>query len=217
MNWQALAGLSAEQQRLVMATMARRSFRKGDTLFFEGDVGDSLHVLERGKVAVRTSTPMGEIVTLTVLGVGESFGEQALLADDSRRTASVVALEPVETRVLHRVDFERLRASHPSVERFLVDVMAAQVRRLSTLVLEALYLPADRRVVRRIADLAEVYRGSGDAIDIPVRQEDLATMAGTTRQTANQVLKQLEDDGVVTLRRGGVVIVRPDELRRRAG
>lgn len=216
MNWQALVGLTPEQQRLVMSTMARRSFRKGDTLVFEGDVGDSLHLIERGKVAIRTSTPMGEIVTLTVLGAGESFGEQALLADDARRTASVVALEPVETRVLHRVDFERLRAQHPSVERFLVEVMSAQVRRLSTMVLEAMYLPADRRVVRRIGDLAEIYRGSAPVVDIPVRQEDLATMAGTTRQTANQVLKQLEDDGVVTLRRGGVAIVQLDELRRRA-
>lgn len=216
MNWQALAGLTPEQQRLVMSTMARRSFRKGDTLVFEGDVGDSLHLIERGKVAIRTSTPMGEIVTLTVLGAGESFGEQALLADDARRTASVVALEPVETRVLHRVDFERLRTQHPSVERFLVEVMSAQVRRLSTMVLEAMYLPADRRVVRRIGDLAEIYRGSAPVVDIPVRQEDLATMAGTTRQTANQVLKQLEDDGVVTLRRGGVAIVQLDELRRRA-
>ena len=80
MNWQALAGLNPEQQRLVMSTMARRSFRKGDTLVFEGDVGDSLHLIERGKVAIRTSTPMGEIVTLTVLGAGESFGEQALLS-----------------------------------------------------------------------------------------------------------------------------------------
>ena len=216
MNWQALVGLTPEQQRLVMSTMARRSFRKGDTLVFEGDVGDSLHLIERGKVAIRTSTPMGEIVTLTVLGAGESFGEQALLADDARRTASVVALEPVETRVLHRVDFERLRSQHPSVERFLVEVMSAQVRRLSTMVLEAMYLPADRRVVRRIGDLAEIYRGSAPVVDIPVRQEDLATMAGTTRQTANQVLKQLEDDGVVTLRRGGVAIVQLDELRRRA-
>ena len=84
------------------------------------------------------------------------------------------------------------------------------------MVLEAMYLPADRRVVRRIGDLAEIYRGSAPVVDIPVRQEDLATMAGTTRQTANQVLKQLEDDGVVTLRRGGVAIVQLDELRRRA-
>jgi CRP-like cAMP-binding protein len=211
-----LTGLDEEHRRLVLSRMPRRSFRKGDTLFFEGDLGDSLHVVQTGKVAVRVSTPLGEIVTLTVLGAGASFGEQALLADDSLRTASVVALEAVETRVLHRRDFEQLCRDEPSVERLLVSVMARQVRRLTTLVLEAMYLPADRRVVRRIADLAEVYDAGVVPIDIPVRQEDLATMAGTTRQTTNQVLKQLEDAAVVTLGRGRVVVQRPDDLRRRA-
>lgn len=209
-------GLDDEHRRLVLARMPRRSFRKGDTLFFEGDLGDSLHVVQSGKVAVRVSTPLGDVVTLTVLGAGASFGEQALLSDDSLRTASVVALEAVETRVLHRRDFEQLCRDEPSVERLLVLVMAGQVRRLSTLVLEAMYLPADRRVVRRIADLAGVYDEGRVPIDIPVRQEDLATMAGTTRQTTNQVLKQLEDAGVVALRRGRVEVLRRDDLTHRA-
>lgn len=211
------ADLDDERRQLVLTRMPRRSFRKGDTVFFEGDVGDSLHVVERGTVAVRVSTPLGDVVTLTVLGAGASFGEQALLSDESLRTASVVALERVETRVLHRRDFEQLCRDEPSVERLVGLVMAAQVRRLSTLVLEAMYLPAERRVVRRIADLADVYDEGRLPIDIPLRQEDLATMAGTTRQTTNQVLKQLEEAGVVMLRRGGVEVHRRDELDRRGG
>lgn len=209
------ADLDDERRQLVLARMPRRSFRKGDTVFFEGDVGDSLHVVERGTVAVRVSTPLGDVVTLTVLGAGASFGEQALLSDEPLRTASVVALEQVETRVLHRRDFGQLCRDEPSVERLVGLVMAAQVRRLSTLVLEAMYLPAERRVVRRIADLADVYDAGRLPIDIPLRQEDLATMAGTTRQTTNQVLKQLEEAGVVVLRRGGVEVHQRDELARR--
>jgi CRP/FNR family transcriptional regulator, cyclic AMP receptor protein len=212
-----LAGLDDEQRRLVLTRMPRRSFRKGDTLFHDGDLGDTLHVLERGTVAVRISTPLGEVVTLTVMGPGSSFGEQALLAEDSRRTASVVAIEAVETRVLHRRDFDQLRADHPSVERVLVDLMSAQVRRLSGLVLDAMYLPADRRVIRRIADLAVLYDRGASTIDVPVRQEDLATMAGTTRQTTNQVLKQLEEAGVVRLGRGRMTIADLAELGRLAG
>ena len=100
LNFDLLAGLSDEDRRAVAARMVRRSFRKGETLFDEGDPGDSLHLIEKGRVAIRPSTPLGEVVTLAILGPGESFGEQALLAPDAKRTASAVALEAVEAGAL---------------------------------------------------------------------------------------------------------------------
>ncbi len=211
-----LGGLSEEERRMVVAKMVRRAFKKGDTLFYEGDPGDSLHVMLKGRVAIRTATPQGDVATLTVLGPGACFGEQALLTEASVRTASVVALEPVETRMLHRRDFEELRRRQPSVERFLVEALAAQVRRLTGQVLDALYVPADQRVIRRVADLASLYDVGASPIEVPIRQEDLASMAGTTRPTANRVLKHLEDDGVLTVGRGRMTIHQSAVLQRRA-
>jgi CRP-like cAMP-binding protein len=208
--------LGAEDRRSLLATMARRTYRKNDTLFHEGDPGDTLHVIDKGHVAIRVSTRSGDVVTLTVLGPSASFGEQALLDARSVRTASAVALDPVETRTLHRRDFEALRASSPSVERFLTSMLAAQVRRLTEQLLEALYVPADDRVVRRLADVAEVYADERNDAELVLRQDDLATMAGTTRPTANRVLKQLEAEGTVQLARGRISIADVAELRRRA-
>jgi CRP-like cAMP-binding protein len=209
------AGLNDDERRLVTAKLTRRAYRKGDTLFFEGDRGDCLHIIQKGRVAIRASTPNGDVVTLTIMGPGECFGEQALLSAESRRTASVVALEPVETRMLDGRDFDDLRRRNPAIERFLVDVLAAQVRRLSAQVLDALYIPAEKRLIRRLNDLVRLYAaGPGDTI--PIRQEDLATMAGTTRPTANRVLKSLEDDGVIRLGRGRTVIVDPAGVADRA-
>jgi CRP/FNR family cyclic AMP-dependent transcriptional regulator len=215
-NFDLLAGLSDADRRTVAARMVRRSFRKGETLFHEGDPGDSLHLIEKGRVAIRPSTPLGEVVTLAILGPGESFGEQALLAPDAKRTASAVALEAVETRVLYRRDVDDLRATQPSIDRFLVVLLAGQVRRLSQRVLEALYYPADRRVVRRLAELAELYDDGAGPIVIGLRQDDLATMAGTTRSTTNRVLQQLVDAGVVGLHRGRLEVLDLEALRKRA-
>ncbi|MCY7300342.1 MAG: Crp/Fnr family transcriptional regulator [Ilumatobacteraceae bacterium] len=215
MHTDLLSGLMDDERRLVIAEMTHRTFSKGETLFFEGDRGDSLHIIHTGRVAIRTSTPNGDVVTLTVMGPGECFGEQALLSPDSRRTASVVALERVETRVLHGRDFDDLRRRHPAVERFLVDVLAAQVRRLSVQVLDALYAPAEVRLIRRLNDLVRLYGAESNDV-IPVRQEDLASMAGTTRPTANRVLKALAADGVIELGRSRVVILDPQALQRRA-
>jgi CRP-like cAMP-binding protein len=208
--------LNDVDRRSVLATMTRRSYRKGDTLYFEGDPGDSLHVLQKGHVAVKVSTPFGDVATLTVLGPGESFGELALLGGESLRTASVIALEPVETKALHRRDFDELRRKHPAVERLLVEALAAQVQRLSGQVLDALYVPADKRVIRRMAQLAALYDDGNSVISVPVRQEDIASMAGTTRPTANRVLMSLQADGLLTLARGRTDVLDLPGLERRA-
>jgi len=215
-RYELISRLSETDQQLVLSRMSRRSFRKGDTLFHEGDPGDTLHLIEKGRVAIRPSTPNGDVVTLAVLGPGDCFGEQALLQDSARRTASAVALESVETRMLHKRDFADLRVTYPSVDLFLIEVLAAQVRRLSNQVLEALYMPAEHRVVRRLGELAVLYDEHTTPIVIPIRQDDLASLAGTTRPTANRVLNQLSDDGVVSLARGHLDIIDLPALQRRA-
>ena len=95
-------------------------------------------------------------------------------------------------------------------------MLAGQVRRLTEQLLDALYMGADQRVMRRLADIAEVYAGERNEAELLVRQDDLASMAGTTRPTANRVLKQLESDGTVSLARGRIIVADVAELRRRA-
>ena len=139
------------------AEMRRRRFKRGEVVFHEGDPGDTLHLIEVGHVAIRTSTPMGEVATLVVLGRGDVFGDQALLDPNSRRTASALAVEVTETLSLSRDRFEHLRRTEPAVDRFLVDALAAQVRRLDAHLLDALYVPAETRLLRRLAELTESF------------------------------------------------------------
>jgi CRP/FNR family cyclic AMP-dependent transcriptional regulator len=221
MRWVILEGIDPEQQREVLARCVRRRFRKGDSLFHEGDPGTTLHLLDEGRVAIRVTTPMGDTATLTVLGPGDVFGEQALLQPDGARTASAVALEAVETLTLAARDFADLRTRFPAVERILVSILAAQVRRLSQHLSEALYLPADKRVLRRLLELCSVY--GADSVDgatgpvvVPLTQDDLASMAGTTRPTANRVLQEAVDAGYVALGRARIEVLDPEHLARRA-
>jgi CRP/FNR family cyclic AMP-dependent transcriptional regulator len=69
-------------------------------------------------------------------------------------------------------------------------------------------------VVRRLADLVDIYGDGGPNVNLPVKQDDLASMAGTTRPTANRVLKQLESESVLELRRGSITVVDLARLRR---
>ena len=209
--------LDDADRRALLATMRPRSYRKGAILFTEGEPGDTLFVIDEGHVAIRSSTPEGDVITLTVLGPSASFGEQALLDPRAVRTASAVALDSVKTSILHRKDFDDLRAKSPAVERFLIQLLAAQVRRLSVQLLDALCMSADDRVTHRLAEVADLYADGGTEAHLTLRQDDLASIAGTTRPTANRVLKQLETAGIVRLSRGQIVVTDLERQRRRAG
>jgi CRP/FNR family transcriptional regulator, cyclic AMP receptor protein len=211
-EWALLAGLSDDTRQQVLAAARRRRFARNEVIFHEGDPGDTVHLVTKGHIAIRVTTPLGDTATLTVLGRGTSFGELALLSENNERTATAVALEPTETLSIARRQFDELRHSQPQVERLLTELLAGQVRRLSSHLLEALYVPADKRVLRRLLELSVTY----DDGAVAITQEDLATMAGTTRPTTNRVLKDAEDAGAVTVARGRIQIRDPQLLERRA-
>ena len=94
--------LPVENRERLLAEMRRRRFKRGEVVFHEGDPGDTLHLIEKGHVAIRATTPLGDVATFAVLGPGEVFGDQALLTPSAKRTASAVALEAAETRSLTR-------------------------------------------------------------------------------------------------------------------
>jgi CRP/FNR family transcriptional regulator, cyclic AMP receptor protein len=214
-RWAVLDGVAPRERQGFLDAARRRRFTRGETIFHEGDPADTVHLLDAGRVAVRVATPHGDVAILTILGPGEVFGELALL-NDVPRTATVTALEACETLSLHRRDFERLRATNRSVDRFLAAALARQVARLSGLVVDAHFLPAPTRVLRRLADLVEAFDDGGTPVIVPLTQEDLAHVAGTTRSTVNQVLQRAEHAGAVQVRRGRIEVVDPSILRSQA-
>jgi CRP-like cAMP-binding protein len=210
-EWPLLAGLPDEDLREVLAIARRRTFSKGEVVFHRDDPAESLHLVVRGHFAARLQTPLGDSVLLDVIGPGQSFGELALLLPDSRRSATVSALEDGETRSVFRDDFALLQRRHPGVKDVLLRLLADQLRRSSDRIVEAHYVDAETRVRRRVSELADTY-GTGV---VPLTQEDLAAMAGTSRATVNRVLRDEARRGGVELARGRVTVLDSDALRRR--
>ncbi len=214
MEWPLLADLPAEDVGQLLSIARRRTFEKGEIVFHREDPAESLHLVVRGRFGVRVTTPVGDTVLLDVVGPGASFGEIALLLPDSRRSATVSALEDGETRSVFREDFARLQREHPGVKDVLLRLLAEQLRRASDRIVEAHYVDAETRVRRRLVDLASLYGGEGDPA-IPLTQEDLAAMAGTSRATVNRVLRNEQREDAVALSRGLVTVLDADALRRR--
>jgi CRP-like cAMP-binding protein len=209
-----LAALPAPSRQQVLATARSSSYAPGDVLFRQGDEATTFYLVQRGRVAIHFGTPAGDVIALTVLGPGAVFGELGLIIPRHERTASAVAVDDVTVRGLRRGDFERLRRSHPTVNEFLLSLMAKHLERSTRTVAEVAYLPAARRVACRVSDLVtNVY---ADPV-VRMSQEEIARLAATTRATTNQALMKLQRQGVVTVGRQRIEVHDEPALRAHTG
>ena len=217
MQWALLDGVPEDELRGILQVARRRSFVRNEVVCHRGDPADSCHLIAKGRFAIRTTTSLGDTVTVAIRGPGATFGEMALLVEDGKRLSTVAALEPGETYSIFRTDFDHIRATHPGADRFLWAFLVNEVRTLNERLLEALYLPVDERGRRRLLELAELY-GDGDGpVTVPLTQEVVAELAGATRPTVNQVLRDEERRGAIELTRGRITILDVPKLARRAG
>jgi CRP/FNR family transcriptional regulator, cyclic AMP receptor protein len=214
-EWRLLEGVPGDQVRELLQIARRRRFERNEVVFHRDDPGDSLHLIEKGRFVVRVMTPLGDVAAVAVRGPGESFGEMALVAEGSRRSATVAALEEAETFAVYRDEFERLRHKQPQVDEILFRFLANEVRVLNERLLEALYVPVEKRVRRRLVELAGLYPAGENGVVISLTQETFAELAGATRATVNQVLRDEQERGSIALARGRMEVRDLDALSRR--
>ena len=163
---------------------------------------------------MRRSAPRGDTVTFAIRGPGDTFGEIAMLGSERRRSSTVAALEPAVTLAPGFSELDRLRSAHPNLERHLVELLDRQVRRLSDHLLEALHVPADDRIVRRLLDVCTRYDApdAAGSVIVPLTQDAVGVLAAAARPTTNRVLRRLEADGIPALRRGSIEVLDREAL-----
>lgn len=190
----------------------RRSFGKGEVVFHEGDLADSLHVISSGRFAVRCEVRSGGPVTLAILGRPDIFGEFGIFSPDHRRTATVLAMTSAQTVMVPEAVVMEMFVTRPDFAKAVIGAAVHKGDESKRRLLELVTTPAKLRVLRALVELSAMQQGG----PITITQSDLASLATTTRTTANQVLQQEQQRGTILLSRGRVRIVDIDALIRRA-
>jgi CRP-like cAMP-binding protein len=214
MEWRIFAGIPADDVRAVLTLARRSTYRRNEVVFHRHDPADAVHLVTKGRFDVRVTTQVGDEIALAIRGPGETFGELAVMTE-AERSATVTALEPGETLVVRGSELRRLAHRHPTLDEVLVRLLSEQVAFLSERLVEAYTIDAETRVARRVLELGRLY-GAQPPIVIPLIQDDLAALAGTSRATVNRVLRAAEKRGVVELGRGRTVVLDVDALARLA-
>jgi CRP/FNR family transcriptional regulator, cyclic AMP receptor protein len=192
-----------------------RRFRRNETIFHQGDPGDSLYIVEYGVVKIVLPSPEGEEgAIIATLNRGDFFGELALL-DGAPHSATAVAMEPAELLVMRREPFEQLIDTDRALRMALFAGLTAELRRLTGHVEELHFLDLPGRLASRLVRLANDTRpgARGEVVlDWPYTQSELASMIGGTRQTVNRLLSDMVTQGLVRFDRDSLVIPDVDRL-----
>ena len=189
-----------------------RSYPKGSMIILEEEYGDKLFIVQSGTVKITRVNDEGKEVILALLGSSEIFGEMAIL-DGESRSANVLAQEACSLLVISREDFINILKKNFKVSFALMSELAKKLRK-SDLQIEALSLSdAEHRIGVSILNLAEdmgVIRNGKVTIQNLPFQQDIANMAGTSRETVSRVMKTFEDRNLI-FKEGHTVII-PDYL-----
>lgn len=194
-----------------------RRYRKGETIFHQGDAGDALFVIQTGAVKIVLPSPGGEEeAIIATLRPGDVFGELALV-DGAERSATAIAHEATAAYRLNRPDLERLMESKPQLRAALLEAVAAELRRLTRHVDEMHFLNLPGRLARRIVSLArEADPTASGEVRLPWQfsQSELAAMIGGTRPTVNRMLSGFAEEGLLRIERDVLVVTDLERLDR---
>ena len=211
-----LEELPPDERGKLIERAKRRSFAAGEIVYQEGDSADTFHIVLQGRLAVTVTSPDGRELTFAIIEPDQFFGELALLTAEGHRSATVRALEAAETLSVHRRDFEHLRQRHRAFSELLIDILRVRVMGLAGQLEEALYLPVQTRILRRLVELARSYGEGKVPAVIPLTQEDIAGLAGTARATVNRILRAERTRGTVSLEKRRITVLDLDSLVRRS-
>jgi CRP/FNR family cyclic AMP-dependent transcriptional regulator len=170
-----------------------RRYAKDDVIFHADESGDAFFIIREGKVKVTMTSPEGKEIILAMMGPGDFFGEMALL-DDAPRSATVVALEPLEVVTIWRGDFLEILRENFSITQKILAELSRRVRKMSERAESLATMDVYGRLARFFLDLAQSQGKTLDngyvAVTRPTHQA-IANMIGTSRETVSRLIHDL--------------------------
>lgn len=208
--------LGAEARQAVNRAGTVSVFDVGSYLCLEGEPSHSLYEIRSGLLRVERATSDGRVVLLVLNGPGDLFGDLGVL-DGSPRSASAVAIEPVEALVIPSDALQPLFEAHPQVLLAITMGIVSRLRDLTDQLVNA----GERSIVARVATCIVDLVDRTDYADtvgpfslpMPISQEELGQWVGLSREGISKALRELRTAGILSTGRQRLEIHRIEQLR----
>lgn len=200
--------LTEEELRSFLPNFREKKFPKNSIIFSQDEEGDTFFFIVNGKVKIVIMSKDGREVILSTLGKNEFFGEMSLI-DGLPRSATVVAMEDTTLIFLKRNDFLAKLKEHPSMMITMMQEMSRRMRKADERIGSLSLLSVYGRVARVLLEIAKENGKkipNGYMIEHRPTQNDIACMAGTTRETVTRIMSDLVRRGLISMEGKGLII-----------
>jgi CRP/FNR family transcriptional regulator, cyclic AMP receptor protein len=201
------ADLTEGEIAAIAATAPMRATRRGEILYGAGRAFEVLFILKSGRVRLYRVTPDGRTLTMAIVTPGQLFGQMAVLGQHLGDDVAEV-LDPGVVCVMSRSDVNRLLLADPRIAARIAGLLAGRVADLERRLADTVLKPVPARICAALLRLTD-----SDRSPVRLTHQQIADLVGTSRETTTKVLGELQDAGVVQVRRGRVVVRDAGRLR----
>jgi CRP-like cAMP-binding protein len=201
--------LSDKDLEKIVRAGNKKNYHKENLILIEEEIGSSMFVILDGRVKVSRISDDGREVILSIMSEGDFFGEMSLL-DGHTRSANVTAIDDSVLLVIRREEFLQMLHDYPQIAINLLKELAQRIRKGDEHIKSLSLQDAKGRVANTLLRISEDYgvfrKGQVEINELPL-QQDLANMAGTSRETISRVIKTLIEQGYLKKERGKIIII----------
>lgn len=211
-------GIADEAAEAVASALEFGDYSRGETVFLEGEQGDSLYIVIEGKVKIGRRAADGRENMLSVMGPSDMFGELSLF-DPGPRTATATVVTDARLASLAQTALRPWIADRPEIAEQLLRVLARRLRRTNDALADLIFTDVPGRVAKQLLALSERFGSSepeGLRVHHDLTQEELAQLVGASRETVNKALADFASRGWVRVDSRALTILDAERLARRA-
>jgi CRP-like cAMP-binding protein len=196
-----------------------KTYSAGELLYSPHDPVEALFILKSGRVRIFRISPDGKALTTALITPGTIFGEMVLLGQHMYDNFAE-ALEETVVCVMNRADVHRFLLGDPRIAARIAEILGNRLAEMERRLSDSYFKSVPERVAGTLVTLAKQHRrvGIGSAsMTVSLTHEQLATLAGTSRETATKVLGDLAERGLIRLGRGRITLLDLDQISAEAG
>src|SRR5690606_38739905 len=200
--------LTDEELERIAAIAIPRFYPKKTLIFSEGSPREAVFFIVDGLVKTFKVDTGGHEQIVSLLGKGEMFPHTGFF-DQSPFPANAETVKPSHLFAIPIRSFEQLLLSTPTIAVKVLRVMGAKIRELQEKLQELTYQDVRHRIIAILLRLAEAHgtaRGETVVLRLPVTHQDLASMAGTTRESVNRILNALRRKRILDMNRNHIIL-----------
>ena len=184
-----------------------KSYASGNRIIHPGDPSNTLYYILHGSVKIMVEDDTGHEMVLAYLNKGDFFGEMGLFAENER-SALVIAKEQCEVAEIQYSKFRVLVQNDPDILMHMAGQLATRLRDTSRKVIDLAYLDVTGRIAHTLLDLAKQPDAMThpDGMQIRITRQEIAKIVGCSREMAGRVLKELQQQGLISAHGKTIVV-----------